>query len=63
MKKRKKVHDEEQEDRKERIVHARKRRKYGMNFDVCLLKEVEKEEAEMDETDETDGDLTASDEE
>ena len=68
MNKRKNIYDKEQEYRNERIAHARKRRKYGMNFDGCLLKEVEKEEAEkeeaeMDETDETESDLTVSDEE
>ena len=33
-----------------------------MNFDACLLKEVEKEEAEMDDTDKTESNLTVSDE-
>ena len=68
MKTRKKVQDNEQVERNERIGQARKRRTCGMNYDVSLLKEVakeeaEKEEAEKDETDETDGNLTASDEE
>ena len=63
MNKRKKVYDKQQDERNERIAHARKRRKYGMNFDARLLKEVEKEEAEMDDTDETESNLTVSEEE
>ena len=53
----------QQDQRNERIAQARKRRKYGMNFDARLLKEVAKEEAEMDDTDETESNVTVSDEE